>query len=124
MSAAFIAGVIAGYGVAIPVGAIAVLIVDAGLRRGLRIGFAAGAGAATADGIFARIAAVARAAGAQVIGAGEVELRWLLVVILVAIAVRGLLGLRHEARALGVADADDPGPGARTGAVGEARRTY
>jgi arginine exporter protein ArgO len=124
MSAAFIAGVIAGYGVAIPVGAIAVLIVDAGLRRGLRIGFAAGAGAATADGIYALIAAVAGAAVAQVIGPVEVELRWLSVVILVAIAVRGLLGLRHEARALGVADADDPGPGARTGAVGEARRTY
>ena len=38
MIEAFLAGVIAGYGVAVPVGAIAVLIVDASLRRGLRAG--------------------------------------------------------------------------------------
>ena len=94
MSAAFLAGVIAGYGVAIPVGAIAVLIVDAGLRRspGLRVALAAGAGTATADGVYALIAAVAGAAVARLIGPVEVELRWLSVVVLVVIAVRGLLG--------------------------------
>ena len=125
MSAAFIAGIVAGYGVAIPVGAIAVLIVDAGLRRGLRVGLSAGAGAATADGIYALVAAVAGAAVAQVIGPVEVELRWLSVVVLVAIAGRGLLGLRHEARALGAEDARTAGPTSGVGsAPGEARRTY
>jgi hypothetical protein len=35
----FIQGVPAGYGIAIPVGGIAVLIVDAALRRGFQRGF-------------------------------------------------------------------------------------
>ena len=56
---AFIAGVIAGYGIAIPVGAIAILIVETGLRRGFRAAFAAGAGAATADLVYASLAALA-----------------------------------------------------------------
>jgi threonine/homoserine/homoserine lactone efflux protein len=53
---AFLAGALAGYGIAIPVGAIAVLIVELGLRRGFRPAFAAGAGAATADILYAAIA--------------------------------------------------------------------
>jgi threonine/homoserine/homoserine lactone efflux protein len=51
-------GVLAGYGIAIPVGAIAVLIIDVSIRRGLAIGMQAGAGAATADLIYAGAAAV------------------------------------------------------------------
>jgi len=50
-------GVLAGYGIAIPVGAIAVLIVDMGLRRGFGFGLMAGAGAATADFLYAGLAA-------------------------------------------------------------------
>jgi threonine/homoserine/homoserine lactone efflux protein len=57
--ASFLQGVLAGYGIAIPVGAIAILIVEISLRLGFRAGFAAGAGAATADFIFASLAAVA-----------------------------------------------------------------
>jgi threonine/homoserine/homoserine lactone efflux protein len=56
---AFWEGVIAGYGIAIPVGAIAILIVDMGLRRGFPTAFMAGAGAATADFIYALLAAIA-----------------------------------------------------------------
>jgi threonine/homoserine/homoserine lactone efflux protein len=51
-------GVLAGYGIAVPVGAIAVLIIDVSIRRGLAIGMRAGAGAATADFIYAAAAAV------------------------------------------------------------------
>lgn len=51
-------GVIAGYGIAVPVGAIAVLIIDTSIRRGLSSGLQAGAGAATADLIYATIAAL------------------------------------------------------------------
>jgi arginine exporter protein ArgO len=43
MIESFIRGLLAGYGIAIPVGAIAVLIMDTGMRRGFRHGFAAGA---------------------------------------------------------------------------------
>jgi len=56
--AAFWEGVIAGLGVAVPVGAIAVLIVDVGLRRGFQVGFMAGAGAASVDFIYAGVAAL------------------------------------------------------------------
>jgi arginine exporter protein ArgO len=59
---AFWQGVIAGYGIAVPVGAIAVLIIDLALRRGFRPGFAAGAGAACADWIYAGLAVAAGAA--------------------------------------------------------------
>ena len=47
MLEAALAGAIAGYAIAIPVGAIAVLIIHIGLTSGLRQGLAAGAGAAT-----------------------------------------------------------------------------
>jgi len=55
----FLHGVLAGFGIAIPVGAIAILIVETGLRLGFQAGFAAGAGAATADLVYASLAAVA-----------------------------------------------------------------
>lgn len=60
--ASFWEGILAGYGIAIPVGAIAVLIVDTSLRRGFAAGFAAGAGAATVDLLYATIAMLAGAA--------------------------------------------------------------
>jgi arginine exporter protein ArgO len=56
---AFLQGIMAGYGIAIPVGAVTVLIIDAGLRQGFRAGFAAAAGAATADLTYALLAAAA-----------------------------------------------------------------
>ena len=59
---AFITGVVAGYGIAIPVGAIAILIMEAGIRRGFRPAFFAGAGAATADFLYAALAVVGGAA--------------------------------------------------------------
>jgi threonine/homoserine/homoserine lactone efflux protein len=51
-------GVLAGYGIAVPVGAIAVLIIDTGIRHGLKHGMQAGAGAAAADLIYASLAAL------------------------------------------------------------------
>jgi threonine/homoserine/homoserine lactone efflux protein len=94
MTTAFLAGVAAGLGIAIPVGAIAILIVETGLRRGFRLGVAAGAGAATVDGIYALIAAAFGTALAAILAPLETPLRVLAVVVLAAIAVRGLLGLR------------------------------
>jgi arginine exporter protein ArgO len=60
----FLQGMLAGYGIAIPVGAIAILIVEMGLRRGFKSGFFAGAGAASADVAYASLAALA---GSQLI---------------------------------------------------------
>jgi arginine exporter protein ArgO len=56
---AFLRGIFAGYGIAIPVGPIAILIIELGIRRGFTTAFCAGAGAASADLIYATIAVVA-----------------------------------------------------------------
>ena len=131
MTEAFAAGVIAGYGVAVPVGAIAVLIVDASLRRGLRAGLAAGAGAATADGLYAGLAALAGAAIARLVAPIQTQLGWLSVAVLVVIAVRGLLMLRRELVGSAAAPAPEPTidgaaiDATRIGSSGDsARRTY
>src|SRR5574341_1874244 len=55
----FVEGMIAGYGIAIPVGAIAVLIIETALRGGFMPGFAAGAGAASADFVYALVVVIA-----------------------------------------------------------------
>jgi hypothetical protein len=66
VASSFLAGVVAGYAIAIPVGAIAVLIVELGVRRGFRVAAAAGVGAGTADGLYAALAALGCAALAAV----------------------------------------------------------
>ncbi|MFC4064367.1 LysE family transporter [Actinoplanes subglobosus] len=86
MSGAFLAGVVAGYGIAVPVGAIGVLIAGLSARTSLRIGAAAGMGAATADGIYALVAVVGGAAVAGIIAPVETPLRWLGAVALLVIA--------------------------------------
>jgi arginine exporter protein ArgO len=87
---AALAGALAGYAIAIPVGAIAVLIIHTGLTNGLGHGLAAGAGAASADGIYATIAALAGAGVTALIGPWMTPLRVVGGIVLVGI---GLLGL-------------------------------
>jgi arginine exporter protein ArgO len=57
--------VLAGFGIAIPVGPIAVLLIDTGIRRGFRIASAAALGVASADLTYATIAALAGLAVAE-----------------------------------------------------------
>jgi arginine exporter protein ArgO len=90
---AFITGVVAGHGIAIPVGAIAILIMEVGIRRGFRPAFFAGAGAATADFLYAALAVVGGAALAEVIESVGAPLRVLSGLVLVAIAMLGLARL-------------------------------
>jgi len=90
MTASFLAGVVAGYAIAIPVGAIAVLIVELGVRRGFRIAGAAGAGAATADGLYAALAAIGGVALGAAIEPYEAPLRLVAGGVLLGIAARGL----------------------------------
>jgi threonine/homoserine/homoserine lactone efflux protein len=92
---AFLVGAAAGYGIAIPVGPIAVLILRTGLRRGFRLAAAAGAGTATADLVFASIALVVGAAVSGAIGSVLVPVRLAAAVVLIGLAVRGLLRLRR-----------------------------
>ena len=80
------AGVAAGYGIAVPVGAIGVLIAGLSARTSLRVGAAAGMGAATADGLYALIAVVGGAAVARLIAPVAGPLRVLAVVVLLGLA--------------------------------------
>ncbi len=96
---AFFHGVLAGYGIAIPVGAIAVLILERGLRYGFWSGFAAGAGVASADFIFAGLATLAGQALAAALSPFAGGLRLLSAGVLIGLGAwglrRALLGWRQ-----------------------------
>jgi threonine/homoserine/homoserine lactone efflux protein len=109
LTESFVAGVLAGLAIAIPVGAIAVLIIDTGIRFGFRPAAAAGAGVASADGIYAMVASLFGAAIAGVIAPWVVPLRLASVVVLLIVATRlvvaALAARRVEAAAVAVAPA-------------------
>ena len=109
----FLAGVGAGLAVAVPVGAIGVLIIETGLRRGFRIAAAAGAGAATVDGLYATVAALFGGAVASLIVPIETPLRVVSIGILAAMAIRLLVTARSTSGGIGT-----------TSAPASARRTY
>lgn len=83
---AFLEGALAGYGIAIPVGAIGVLLVDMATRRGFVPAAAAGAGVATADLLYALVAVLLGAAVADAVESFQDTLRVLSAVVLLAIA--------------------------------------
>ncbi len=96
MSEALVAGLLAGYGVAVPVGAIAALIISLTARTSLRVGAAAAMGVATADGLYALAAVIGGAALARLIEPIGTPLRWVAAVILLALAARtGITAVRH-----------------------------
>jgi arginine exporter protein ArgO len=96
VSEALVAGLLAGYGVAVPVGAIAALIISLTARTSLRVGAAAAMGVATADGAYALAAVLGGAALARAIEPIGTPLRWAAAVILVGLAIRtALTAVRH-----------------------------
>lgn len=102
----FIEGLLAGYGIAIPVGAIAVLIIDTAIRCGFRTGFMAGAGAATADLVYAALAGVAGVALSAALAPWADVLGWIGGLVLILLALAGLRRgwRRDEADMLTVGD--------------------
>ncbi|HEY0119961.1 MAG TPA: LysE family transporter [Cellulomonas sp.] len=88
MTAALLAGVVAGLGVAMPVGAITTLIALLSAQRGWRVGAAAGLGAATVDGVYATVALFFGALVAPLLVAWRAPLHWVAAGVLVVIAVR------------------------------------
>jgi len=115
-STALVAGVVAGLAVAMPLGAIGLLILDAGIRRGLRPGIAAGAGVAAADLTYAVVAAAAAGPIAVALAPHARMLHLVAGVVLVVVAVKIALGVRRPA---GTADG-----GAAAGLAGTAARFY
>jgi arginine exporter protein ArgO len=103
---ALAAGILAGLAVAIPLGAIGVLIVDLGVRGGFRPAFMAGLGTALADGLYATVAAVAGLAVGAWLAPAERAIALVAAGALAAVGIYGLIALRREpaARALPPAD--------------------
>lgn len=89
MTAALVAGLLAGYGIAIPVGAIATYLVALTARTSLKLGAFAALGVATADGLYALIATVGGSAIAPLLEPITVPLKWISVLVLLALATRG-----------------------------------
>ena len=97
MTDALVSGLLAGYGIAVPVGAIAVLVIGLSARSGLAVGAGAGLGAATADGLYATVAVVGGAAVAGMVRPVAGPLRWLAAAVLFALAVRtAVVAFRHH----------------------------
>ena len=94
---AFAAGIVAGLAVAVPLGAIGVLIVDLGVRGGFRPAFLAGLGTALADGLYATVAAVAGLTVGAWLAPAEHGIRLGAAALLAAVAVAGLVALRRPA---------------------------
>lgn len=89
-------GVVAGYGIAIPVGAIAAYLVALTARTSFVVGGAAALGVASADGIYALVAVAGGAALADVVSSVAEPLRWASFVVLLGLAVRmAVLGVRE-----------------------------
>ncbi|MEU8521365.1 LysE family transporter [Streptomyces sp. NPDC048577] len=106
MTAVFVAGLVAGYGIAIPIGAVGVYLVAVTARTGWRTGAGAALGIATADGLYALIAVLGGAALVPLLTPVMAPLRWASAALLVFLAARGALtALRtHRARESATSD--------------------
>ncbi|MGW0736429.1 LysE family transporter [Streptomyces sp. NPDC002851] len=89
MTGALVAGLVAGYGIAVPVGAVGAYLVSLTARTSWRTGACAALGIATADGLYALLAVAGGAGLARVIEPVADPLRWLSVAVLVVLAARG-----------------------------------
>ncbi len=117
-------GLVAGLAVAVPLGAIGVLLLHEGMARGTRAALAGAAGIASVDAAFATIAVVGGAWTSAALAGRETAVRLVGAAVLGVIAVRGLLGAVRQPRATsGWAGGDTPftGTGARPGARQGAR---
>ncbi|MFC8372430.1 MULTISPECIES: LysE family transporter [unclassified Streptomyces] len=102
MTAALLAGLLAGYGIAVPVGAVGTYLVSLTARTTLRTGVCAALGVATADGLYALAATLGGSALASALRPVLGPLRWVCVLVLLALAAWGAAGAvrRYRGRRL------------------------
>jgi arginine exporter protein ArgO len=120
LSTPFVSGLVAGLAVAVPLGAIGVLLLTEGLRHGLGRAWGAAAGVAAADALYGAVAVLFGAAAAPLV-TGLAP--WPAVtggLVLLAVAARGLVhGLRtpasrsHSTTTSSMLPDRSPGPGRR-----------
>jgi arginine exporter protein ArgO len=90
MTEPLLAGLLAGYGIAMPVGAMSVLIVTLAARTSLPTGLAGAMGVATADGLYALVAVVAGATLVRVLRPVVGPVQLVAVAVLVTLAAKGI----------------------------------
>lgn len=110
VTAALVAGLLAGYGIAVPVGAVATYLVSLTARTSLRTGVCAALGVATADGLYALLATVGGAALAAALRPALGPLRWASALLLLALAVRGAVIAVRQYRGRRLTTRADPPP--------------
>ncbi|MFH9861527.1 LysE family transporter [Streptomyces sp. NPDC017202] len=88
MTAALVAGLVAGYGIAVPVGAVGAYLVSLTARTSPRTGVSAALGVATADGLYALLATLGGSALAAALRPVLGPLRWASALVLLALAAR------------------------------------
>jgi arginine exporter protein ArgO len=112
MTAALIAGLITGYAIALPVGAVATYIVGLTARTSLRVGTAAALGVATTDGLYASLAMIGGSALAGVLAPAIGPLRAVSAAVLLGIGAWTTISAfrTHRAATAGAgAPPSDPG---------------
>jgi arginine exporter protein ArgO len=110
VTAVLVAGLLAGYGIAMPVGAVGAYLVALTARTSLKIGACAAIGVATADGVYAVVAVVGGSALAPLLEPLMVPLRWTSVLLLLALGIRGAVKAirQYRERRLAAANAELP----------------
>jgi len=119
-----VAGIVAGLAVAVPLGAIGVLLLQEGLLHGRSIAVGGAVGVAAVDLSYAALAVTAGTGVAAALHGRETVVRWVAGAVLAAVALRGLSRLRRPTRSgpEGGQDgvlpaAPDDGPAGPAGAV-------
>ncbi|MEU1707439.1 LysE family transporter [Streptomyces sp. NPDC005706] len=119
MTGALLAGLLAGYGIAVPVGAVGTYLVSLTARTSLRTGASAALGVATADGLYALLATLGGAALAAELRPVLNPLRWASALVLTVLAVRAaLLALRQYRAQRLTTRPERPVPGAARAYLG------
>lgn len=110
MTAALVAGLLAGYGIAVPVGAVGTYLVSLTARTTLRTGVCAALGVATADGLYALAATLGGTALASALRPVLGPLRCVCVLVLLALAAWGAVTALREYRGHRLATRTAPAP--------------
>ncbi|MEU0192545.1 LysE family transporter [Streptomyces afghaniensis] len=110
MTAALVAGLLAGYGIAVPVGAVGTYLVSLTARTSLRTGVCAALGVATADGLYALAATLGGTALAGALRPVLGPLQWVCVLVLLALAAWGVVTAVREYRGHRLATRTAPAP--------------
>jgi arginine exporter protein ArgO len=95
------AGLLAGYGIAVPVGAVGAYLIALTARTSPRTGVGAALGIASADGMYALTAVAGGAALARAMQPAAGALRWAAVLVLLVLAVRGAAAAVRQYRRAG-----------------------